>query len=81
MYKPGHFWCEECGTDRPYDDAVNEIIDGEALCYRCNHQLETELANSSPQHPLTKATQTPAMSNAIAKQILREADEQKLEDQ
>lgn len=41
MNKPGHFWCAECGCDRPYCDAVNEIINGEALCHFCHKELET----------------------------------------
>lgn len=78
MNKPGHFWCEGCGTDRPYDDAVNEIINGEALCYRCNHQLEAELAQGSPEQPLTArgAESSQVAVNATARERLSTDDEQ-----
>lgn len=40
MTDPGHFYCTGCGCDRVYDDAVNDVINGEGLCYRCNKQLD-----------------------------------------
>ena len=55
MNKPGHFWCSGCGCDRPYSESVNEIIDGEALCYRCNQQLEVEPGRGAPEKPLDTA--------------------------
>jgi len=76
MYEPDHFWCEGCGTDRPYDDAVNEIIDGEALCYRCNHQLEKELTQGCPQQPITAPGPDGRLAavNSAAKELLTTAE-------
>tara|TARA_R110000772_G_scaffold61076_1_gene137680 strand:+ start:3561 stop:3791 length:231 start_codon:yes stop_codon:yes gene_type:complete len=65
--KPGHFWCGECGTDRRYEDAVTEIIDGEGLCCRCNKQLEA-VCNVTP-------ISTPLMNQRIAEGILRSEEE------
>lgn len=77
--KQGHFFCSGCGTDRPYLDAVNDIIDGEALCYRCNQQLEVELGRGAPEKPKTRSTQdkvtainTPLMNERIAEKILQD---------
>ena len=76
MNKQGHFYCEGCGCDRPYADAVNEIIDGCALCYRCNKSLEIELGKGSREEPHDKVTliKTDYMNHAIAEGILTEMD-------
>lgn len=46
------FICYDCEKILPSTDAVNEVIDGLALCRACNRSLELELARGSPERPL-----------------------------
>jgi len=46
------FICYDCERTLPVHDAVNEVIDGLALCRACNRALEIELGKGSPQRPL-----------------------------
>lgn len=46
------FICYDCEMTLPVHDAVNEVIDGLALCRACNRALEIELGKGSPERPL-----------------------------
>ena len=46
------FICYDCEKILPANDAVNEVIDGLALCRACNRSLEIEFGRGSPERPL-----------------------------
>jgi len=46
------FRCYDCEKILPANDAVNEVIDGLALCRACNRSLELELGRGSPERTL-----------------------------
>ena len=46
------FICYDCEKILPSTDAMNEVIDGLALCRPCNRSLEIELGRGSRERPL-----------------------------
>lgn len=46
------FICYDCERTLPVHDAINEVIDDQALCRACNRALEIELGRGSPERPL-----------------------------
>lgn len=46
------FMCYDCEQTLSVNDAINEVIDGQALCRACNRALEIELGRGSPERLL-----------------------------
>ncbi len=46
------FICYDCERTLSVNDAINEVIDGQAMCRACNRALEIELGRGSPERPL-----------------------------